>query len=164
MAQLVHCSLATAVHFCKHGPCSELAAPWLSPLFHSSLRTSDEPTHQRSDCSFSLEHRQKQQCNRAASERFLFTGRAWHLSPGIAWLVFQIHSHFLNLGLSLIGTACPECLSSTCPLRFFRELPDTGRESPFLLSWTSFPAHQGEALILFSVCRLPSKRLKQTDF
>lgn len=44
MTQLVRCSLATAVHFCKHGPCSGLAAPWLPPLFHSSLRTSDEPT------------------------------------------------------------------------------------------------------------------------
>lgn len=45
--------------------------------------------HRRSDCSFSLEHRQKQQCNRAASERFPFTGGAWHLSSGIAWLVFS---------------------------------------------------------------------------
>lgn len=120
--------------------------------------------HRRSDCSFSLEHPQKQQCNRAASERFPFTGGAWHLSSGIAWLVFQIHSSFLNLGLSLIGTACPEYLSSTCLLRFFRELPDTERGSPFSLFWTSFPAHQGIAVVLFSICHLRSKELKQSHY
>lgn len=76
--------------------------------------------HRRPDCSFSLEHHLKQQRHRAANERFPFTGGAWHLSPGIAWLVFQIRSPFPNLGLSLIGAACPECLSSTCPLRFFQ--------------------------------------------